>query len=289
MNSSELLIIGAGICGITLARASKRKSIILEKSKGLGGRIATRRIDNLGLDHGSLFLNNSQGIYDLLMATGFDVKTGRGLYIEGGMTQIPKKLSENLDIRKGVRAKKIERDSSEWIVRTDTNEEFRSSKLIVTAPLPQALELLDENKIPYSDELKKITYTKAVMALVITRTPYIAPKILPKYIESITRMSERNLHPYGLVIRATPEFSEDAFDLPDEQNLNSLTETLMRISPTTEVAQSEFKKWRYVLPKSCFEAPYLEIAPDLYLAGDAFSCPDVNGSLASAAALAAKL
>lgn len=287
--TSEILIIGAGICGISLARASKKKVILLEKSKGVGGRIATRRIENLGLDHGALYLNESPALEALISATGFEVKKTKGLYIDGGMTQIPKKLSENLDIRKGVRAKKIERLNPGWKVTSDTGEIFSAEKLVITAPVPQALELLSENKILFPETLNEVTYTKAVMALIVTGSPFVVPKFLPKYIESISEMRLRSLHPNGIVIRATPEFSEEIFDLPDEQNLKTLVETLLRISPTTDITHTELKKWRYVLPKSCFEAPYLEVAPDLFLAGDGFSSPDINGSLAGATALAAKL
>jgi renalase len=56
----DVLIIGAGVAGLALARvvagAGKRVRV-LERSRGVGGRCATRRIDGQSVDHGLVFLH----------------------------------------------------------------------------------------------------------------------------------------------------------------------------------------------------------------------------------------
>jgi renalase len=55
MIKTETLIIGAGPCGLALGHKltqNKKDFLIVEKSRGIGGRIATRRIDGDSFDHG---------------------------------------------------------------------------------------------------------------------------------------------------------------------------------------------------------------------------------------------
>ncbi len=51
----DVAIIGAGLTGLTCAQqlaAAGQKVCVLDKSRGLGGRMATRRIGHLRVDHG---------------------------------------------------------------------------------------------------------------------------------------------------------------------------------------------------------------------------------------------
>ncbi|NBV51116.1 FAD-dependent oxidoreductase [bacterium] len=65
-NDFDILVIGAGISGLASARALQDQGFsvaILEKSRGLGGRMATRRDENGLWDHGVpwLWIMGSRG------------------------------------------------------------------------------------------------------------------------------------------------------------------------------------------------------------------------------------
>src|SRR5512137_2283747 len=59
MNRANIAVIGAGISGLAcaheLARADARVTVF-ERSRGLGGRLGTRRQGNYAFDHGAQFV-----------------------------------------------------------------------------------------------------------------------------------------------------------------------------------------------------------------------------------------
>ena len=58
MDGVQIAVIGAGIAGLACARELARadaKVTVFEKSRGLGGRLGTRRQGNFAFDHGAQF------------------------------------------------------------------------------------------------------------------------------------------------------------------------------------------------------------------------------------------
>lgn len=58
-NLTDILIIGAGMSGLTAASALQqagREVIVVDKGRGVGGRMATRRIGAATFDHGAQFV-----------------------------------------------------------------------------------------------------------------------------------------------------------------------------------------------------------------------------------------
>jgi renalase len=56
----DVLVIGAGVAGLACAQvaaAAGKKVRVLERSRGVGGRCATRRLDGQPVDHGLVFLH----------------------------------------------------------------------------------------------------------------------------------------------------------------------------------------------------------------------------------------
>jgi len=53
----KIAIIGAGISGLALANTIKNNADVelFEKSRGFGGRVATRRANDFNFDHGAQF------------------------------------------------------------------------------------------------------------------------------------------------------------------------------------------------------------------------------------------
>lgn len=275
----DTLIIGAGICGLSLAHKLINKGenvIILEKSRGVGGRIATRRIEEQGFDHGALYLPKDQSVVSLLKDLGINYsEINHNLFIPGGMTKFPKKLSEGLNIIKGQRVSGLS-FANFWEIKTDEGESFQAKKIILTAPMPQALELLEKNNISFPLTLKEITYTKGLLLLLI------ADEVeLNSSEHTLTSMRERSLHPRGYVLRASPSYSDKHFDSTDDE-IHKLLISELEIK---NLSHSEIKKWRYIQPEKVLEVPFVDLGQQLFLAGDSFKSPDIAGSLLSSSLL----
>ena len=127
-------MVGAGVAGLACARAlarSGRSVVVLERSRGVGGRCATRRI--LGgqpVDHGVAFLHGSDPSFlaaidalDAPKLEGWPFRVeGRGVpcqpdtytardrrvALPEGIASFAKHLAEGLDVRTGVTVARIE-------------------------------------------------------------------------------------------------------------------------------------------------------------------------------------
>lgn len=249
----ETIIIGAGLSGLTLANLLSLKgqeALILEKSRGVGGRLATRRIDNLGLDHGALYLENIKN--ELLF---------------GGVNTYAKDISTNLNILKEQRVEKISKYNSGWHLICEQGPEFTCSNLVITAPIPQAIELLSA-KTPIID------YSKALVLLMVAQEIPLPLQSIERNDYSIYFMRERNLHPQGIVMHLPASTSEKYFEESDEIIFSYFRKLITTsLLSQLEIQKHELKKWRYARALNTYPEPFLEILPKLYLCGDGFGNP----------------
>lgn len=260
MRETDILIVGAGITGLKLASEALRRNkscLVLEKSRGVGGRLATRRIEDLGLDHGSPVDPSSPNSK-----------------IMGGINKIPKALAADLDIKKSTRVINLEQRDSKWIAHSESGELFSGIKLILTCPAPQALELLKASHLETAsiEELEKITYDKAVMSLFITQEEDLTPhQSSNAAVHSLLSMKERALHPRGWVLRMSESESDKLFELDQETIIKSTKKEFMGLFPTAPtITHQELMKWRYAVPKTTLPGGFIEALPGLFVAGDGF-------------------
>ncbi len=287
---TEVIIVGCGLSGIVLSRLLKKRgveSIILEKSKGVGGRIATRRIEDLGFDHGAPYLRADQALLDLLAEAGLETKSAvdpNGIYLRGGLNQFTKALSVDLTIHREKKVLKLSGQEVGWSVETEDGATYAGKKVILSAPLPQSLELLQRSGVPFHPKLSAVAYHKAILALVIAEAS-LFDRYQNSSVATVLPMEGRGLHPKGYVVTATEEFSEKNFDLPDLE----LLEKILPPASAHAVSHAEVKKWRYSRPVASLEDSFHECDGSLFLCGDAFLSPDATGALGSARALAERL
>jgi len=81
------------------------------------------------------------------------------------------------------------------------------------------------------------------------------------------------------------EFSEQHFELSDNVILSKIQQSLSQHFPHISIKEVELKKWRYCKPTSQDTNLFCEIAPNLFLVGDAFGGSSLLGAVRSAEAL----
>lgn len=290
MKEVNILIVGAGLSGLVLgSELSKlqKNFLIIEKSPGLGGRIATRRLSEQPFDHGVLYLKPDPYLLNLhvsLFLTNALCIGDEGIFTSGGMTRLPKVMAENLPIRKNVKAERLIRGNDLWKVECENGDQIIAKKIILTAPLPQSLELLDKSELDLEipENARSISYSKAVIGLFQTDMPF-TPRVTDPEIETLCPLASRISSGKGIIMHMSEDWSEDHFALSDEILLETLTRKLKAcFNKDLKISEAQIKRWKYRTPKDVLPLDYMELSNDLFLIGDAFRYPDVRGSVHSA-------
>ncbi len=155
MQILDCIIVGAGISGITASRVLMRsglKTVVLEKSRGPGGRATTRRFDEIeaNADHGAPSFHLSERLIHEEWSNALKTlplvpslsSLPQTYWIKGGINQLPKVLAKDLDIRLNETVLTANRSDGIWKVSTASGQEFLGRNLLVTIPLPQAANIL---------------------------------------------------------------------------------------------------------------------------------------------------
>ena len=155
-----IVIIGAGIAGLAAAHrlvAANLPVVLLDKGRGVGGRMATRRIGEATFDHGAQFFSAKTPDFQRFVEKAAQqnvvgewwpgiADTQHPRWIgKAGMNTVPKLLSQNLTILNGKLVTQFQAEDDGWHVITDELDIFPASALLITLPAPQALNLLDKS------------------------------------------------------------------------------------------------------------------------------------------------
>ena len=180
----NITVIGAGLSGLVAARslASRGHSVIvLDKGRGVGGRLATRRIGEAVFDHGAQFFTvrdpKFQALVDGWLAAdvvrvwchGFGAEQdGFPRYVgSAGMTSIAKHLAMGLDVRtSSLVFSVLPAANGGWTTTLDTGEAFDSDAVILTAPIPQSFGFAFTGGVEFPEELRTIDYDRTLGLLV---------------------------------------------------------------------------------------------------------------------------
>jgi predicted NAD/FAD-dependent oxidoreductase len=323
----DVIVVGAGLSGLLAAGKLQRaglRVLALDKARGVGGRMATRRLDSLVADHGAQFFTAHDPTFAALVAewvkagvvrkwsTGFTVPDGTfkdngvprycGV---SGMTAITKHLAQGLEVRLKAKVTRIESREGGWSVTTDDGTTLASRAVIMTPPVPQSLALLVAGKValPAAEReiLEGIDYssTLTVLAHVAGASGIPEPGGMWMTGEPLLWIGDnqrKGLSPNGTVItiHGGPEFSEANWDSPEASVIAAILEAAAPWLGSA-VVQAQLHRWRYSVPLRVHQHPHLLVPelPPLVFAGDAFGGPRIEAAalsgLAAGDALVARL
>ena len=307
------LIVGAGASGILLARRLLERGVpalVLEKSRGVGGRVATRRIGTKKFDHGISSLTQRQKeslqLFPSPKRSSNSEKDSAALFLplpapeKGyvsplGLTAPMKALSHSLTIRLGFKVDQlsISRGGKYWVLADEQGNAVEGARLVLTAPAPQSYQLL-EKSFPsqlthLKEKLSKVIYQKQIVLLGIGDSKIAESIRKSKEIDRVIDNGVKGIHDsdQSLSVYASPSFSEKYLDEPDEAILQKIEQSLNKIGPV-DLSQFQVKRWRYSVPVNFINEPYLpgNLNPELFCIGDYFTPGNLDGAIHSANELA---
>ncbi len=290
---------------------------ILEKSRGVGGRMATRRFKQGVFDNGAQFFNawdtKFQQWVDLWIkekAASVWFRSLRKLddrpNDEGhpryrgrrGITSVAKYLARDLDIRLQTRVKLVSKVRESWVVHTENGEEFIARQIVLSCPIPQSLNLLELGDVTIPtleyNTLKAIEYHSCITGLVLLDSHSAIPspggmKFEKGDIQWLGDNSQKGISPIStaITIHASHDFSRKNFDLPAEELIDQLVEPA-KPWLGQKIEDWQIHKWRYSQPVNLYPAQFLEFPEHsgLFMIGDAFGGARIEGAALSGIELA---
>jgi renalase len=296
----KTIIIGAGMAGLSAARILIKKRhevIILDKGRGVGGRMSTRTIDQAKADHGTQYfsvktpefqalINELQA--DNITATWQLAQRENVRYIGAkGMNTIPKKLAEKLTICLNEKVILI----TEKEVKTESGNSYSFDNLIVTCPILQVIELFGNSKIGFSEKdksvLDSIEYNPCIAVMAVLKHPTEIPTggivLENQAVAWIADNFQKGISTVPVVtLHASGEFSKKHLKDDLQEVLKTMLTSVSQWITPENIVSSEVHRWLYSNAIRRYEEPFYQLEnQNIYLAGDGFGIGNVEGAFLS--------
>ena len=313
---ASVIVMGAGLSGLMAARRLSANGVdvlILEKSRGVGGRCATRRIQDIPFDHGAQFFTVRDSFFQSIAddwiekgdarvwTSGFP-RSGHSKQSDGhprycanhGMNSLSKALGQGLSIRTRTTVNAVERDRNGWVLRTEAGEVFRAKNVILSAPLPQSLDLLHastRNELLLDNpQLRRVEYESCFAVLALLNGASVVPEPGAIQVDGpVIRWIADNTQKFmrsgrsSLTIHTNPEFARKHFDTPQDE----IAETVLNAAREwlgSEVIEWQVQRWKFSKPVGFVGLPCVAWGnpTELVLCGDCMQPPSrMEGAILS--------
>ncbi len=320
----KVAVIGAGISGLICARILSGQGYqvtVLEKSRGVGGRMSTRRADeSLRFDHGAqYFTARDPSFREYLSAWLRDGAAarwkGRIVSLESGiikeeksdtdrfvgtpgMSAICQHLAKGIDIRLETEVAPPLRIDDQWRLTSGDEQLGTFNVVIVSAPSAQSFRLLEA--APQLASAARPVNMQPCWALMLalsqpSQLQYSGAFVNGSPISWIARNSakpERAKQPETWVVHASTDWTAANLDLSPEQAQIDLLNEFWKVTGMKGQALkfSSAHRWRYALPPEPLAANCLfDDLQQIGACGDWCSGPRVEGAFLSGLAVAQRV
>ena len=281
MSTYPILIIGAGMAGIACARALTDEGhapLVLDKGRGIGGRLATRRTsDGWHFDHGAQYVRAKtapfQAVLETIATAWLDAAPGACVGTPG-MSGLAKSLAHNIDIRQNTEVTGITQQDGLWHLST-SGDDYAAETLILTAPQPQTLNLIGPNHaLSQAVRTAQMVPNLTLMLGFANATPdpgFVTRRDPDDPIAWLSRNSAKPVRPgmEAWVAQASLAFSQEHLELDKDAIANLMLPLAchrLGIDPA-HVAYASAHRWRYATVATTVGQRFLNNGT-LYLGGD---------------------
>jgi renalase len=321
---ATIAVIGAGLAGIVAARELARTHdvVVFEKSRGVGGRLATRRADGFEFDHGAQFFTVRTEAFRTFLEPLIDggiaadwparfVEFRRSEIVASrqwdgeyphyvgvpAMNAIGKALASGLDVRLGTAVRSLAKIGGRWQLFGDDQRQLGEFDwVIVTAPASQTIDLLGSTPIgPVAANVRM--HACYALLLGFDEPPGLSWQAALVHDADVSWISVNNSKPgraaaSSLVVHSTNAWADAHVNDDTDAVLRHLADEFCRITGI-DPARARFidvHRWRYAnVDRQGGDVCALDTQLRLAACGDWFVRGRVEGAFASADALAKRM
>jgi hypothetical protein len=307
--AADVLVIGAGVAGLTAAAELQRagcRVLVLDKGRGVGGRLASRRIGGAAFDHGAQFITARTSRFAALIEDCRRAGTveewhrgaGEGSHAHvrwrghPAMTSVAKHLARGIEIVLETRVVALRASPDRWSAETGTGRVWSAGAVVLTPPVPQSLAILQAGAVSLQARtrarLEGVEYERclAVMTVLAGPSRLAPPGGLVPGDGPIAWIADNQLKGISaepaVTIHATHAFSLGHWERDRQESGRRLLDAANDWLGA-DVRTFQVHGWLYSKPQQVDECPCMMVSqvPPLVLAGDAFAGPRVEGAALS--------
>lgn len=324
--SLRVAVVGAGISGLTCARALRDQGhevVVFEKSRGVGGRAATRRRENdqgqdHRFDHGAQYFTARHPLFrqyvnDWLACGVLQVLSPQPVALEperralkdqperyvptGGMSALGRHLAASLEVKPNSRLTAVEFSADGWRLRTEDGEiDSTFDALVLTPPAPQTAALLGDHPLA---EVVQAVEMEPVWSLLLSLSEPL--KHLPSFafvndsgpLSWICRQADRPGFPdhHDWLLHADHEWSRQHLEVTADAVVEPLLRAFSNLAgERLEIESAQAHRWRYAQAGNPLDGGCLWHAQSrLAVAGDWCAGNRIEGAFLSGNAAAGRI
>ena len=292
----KIAIIGAGFSGCNLYNNLKEKYediTIFEKSKGVGGRLSTKYIEDKFIDYGTSSLipiTDDLKFFCLDLTKNGVLKAKYDEFIpKNGINKICKFLIDEKNLLTNTKIIKAENRNNKWLLEDENHNIYEDFDLLfITIPAPQILQMKIELPTDFKEKLSFIKYD-SIFSLILYTNKELKVNENKLYenpdIKDIINNSKKYLYKdfSSYVIHSSKEFA----NCVNEKSKDEICEIFLEnFDDETKELIEEFTiiphLWKYAFAKTSLDMPYfLNEEKNLGICGDYFSHNNLEASLLS--------
>ncbi len=318
----RIAIIGAGLSGLVLSYklAPHAQITVFEKSRGSGGRLSTRRVEDFQFNHGAPDLTprtahfksfleglERKGIIqdwkpklapmldetsEATSALSWPEKHLRGT---PGMSAIGRHLAGTQNVKFKIEVAPLQYQDDSWKLYSTEDKELGQFDIVIsTAPAPQTINLFPPDFL-HTDKLHTVQYSSQFVLMVcydgMLETGWQVKQTNNSPMIWVNcDLNQDSLSPKSCVVaHASPEWSAEHFDIERQTVKKELNRTLERLLPSDlpAVHYLGLHRWRYSqCTRNIDENCFFDQESGLGCCGDFFKNTGAEGAFESAEALA---
>jgi predicted NAD/FAD-dependent oxidoreductase len=306
-----IAVVGAGISGLLLARALSARGAdvaVFEKSRGFGGRLATKRVGAAVFDTGAQYFTAKSERFAATVAgwaaagvvAPWPGASAHRWIARPGMNALGKFLADGVDVRREAKVLKAQRENGGWGLTVENQPPTRVRRLVLTAPLPQSLALLQAGGVDLPSELAVslagLTYHPCLALLVTlggaSAVPAEGVALADGPVRWMADNTKKGISSGGVgavTVHLSPSFAT-AHYAKTEAELAALVLPGIAAQLGAPVVNVALQRWKFSEPvasyaQRCVWLPELSLG----LAGDALGGPRVEGAALSGLELADRI